>query len=36
MRKGTPLAPKHLIEAERRGYRPTDEERRSILLGDRP
>jgi hypothetical protein len=28
--RGTPLAVHHLFEAERRGHRPTAEERRSI------
>jgi Flp pilus assembly protein TadD len=33
--RGTPLAMHHLFEAERRGYRPTPEERRSILDRER-
>ncbi|MHC4973667.1 MAG: tetratricopeptide repeat protein [Planctomycetota bacterium] len=31
LHQGTPLAMRHLFEAERRGYRPTPAERRSIL-----
>jgi Flp pilus assembly protein TadD len=35
LHRGTPMAVRHLFEAERRGYRPTPEERRSILNRER-
>ena len=31
LHKGTPAAVRHLFQAERRGYRPTEKERRTIL-----
>ena len=34
-KRGTPAAVRHLVEAQRRGYRMTDEERLSILGGRR-